>query len=346
MTAAAGRRITLVLVAAAGAAAIALVFAMPTSSAREPDRENCFGYPEPRIFLENQSWWEPQPGAATHPGTGKQGHIHVATCFPLYQRISGNTIRFDLKMQLHNMPGNAVYLRIDAYGDYHHEVSRSVYSDGNGWHCPTADCMKWVTVYFPLSKLQFRGWHEFNIFLIVFNRDPNGSDKQYNLSRWFAFVDNGKPDPPPGTVTKEIQAGKWVGVGGDSWHITSAGGKYSRVGMKRQDVPWNEKTGRLKALSGVWEPTVHFEKQSHFAYVDPAFHANPPRKGTIVYEGKSSTASYTTKKLRIDTRKLSDGLHRLVIGSANVRPDGANVGVGVIPFLVRANAARAKGRDG
>ena len=42
-----------------------------------PDSLTCEGYPEPRVFLESQSWWvdahRPYPGA----------QIHWGTCFPL-----------------------------------------------------------------------------------------------------------------------------------------------------------------------------------------------------------------------------------------------------------------------
>ena len=49
-----------------------------------PDSLSCEGYPEPRVFLESQSWWvdahRPYPGA----------QIHWGTCFPLmrFQRLA------------------------------------------------------------------------------------------------------------------------------------------------------------------------------------------------------------------------------------------------------------------
>src|SRR4051794_21487387 len=57
-----------------------------------PNPVTCEGYPEKRVYLEAQSWWEAQPGPPGHPGTGQQGHIHVGTCFPLYQKLSGPSI--------------------------------------------------------------------------------------------------------------------------------------------------------------------------------------------------------------------------------------------------------------
>src|SRR3712207_3980899 len=71
-------------------------------AAQAPDPVTCQGYAENRVYLENQSWWEAQPGPADHPGTGKQGHIHVGTCFPLWQRLTGPTLPLDLTLQLHN----------------------------------------------------------------------------------------------------------------------------------------------------------------------------------------------------------------------------------------------------
>jgi hypothetical protein len=309
-----------------------------TPAENRADRVNCTGYPEPRIYLENQSWWEPQardPADPDHPGTGKQGHIHVGTCFPLYQRLSGDTLRLDIKLQLHNMTGVAMHLRIDAYGDYHHEVPRATWTgDPNqGWHCETTDCEKWVSVDFPLSRVQYRGDHEFMVFLIVWKSDA--SVKQNNISRWHAYIDLPRPEPASDSIVAKTRQEAWIGTGGDTWHPTVGGGKYGRVGMMREDVPWNELTGRLKTISGIWRPRINFEKQKNFVYVDPHLHAVPPHKGTVVWEQMTTNTGYVTKRFAINTRTLKNGLHRLVFGTGNVTPGGINTGVGVIPFRVR-----------
>ena len=105
--------------------------------------------------MENQSWWEPQKGPPSHPGTGKQGHIHVETCFPLYQRFSGTeTIAFDITVRMHNLPGEMKDLVIDSYGDFRLNVARNV-----NWRCPTADCARTFHAEFPLDQMQYSGLH-------------------------------------------------------------------------------------------------------------------------------------------------------------------------------------------
>ena len=49
------RRILCMLVLLSGP-----LIAWPLSAARSaPDPTTCTGYPEPRVYMESQSWWEP-----------------------------------------------------------------------------------------------------------------------------------------------------------------------------------------------------------------------------------------------------------------------------------------------
>jgi hypothetical protein len=105
--------------------------------------------------------------------------------------------------------------------------------------------------------------------------------------------------------------------------------------MLREDVPWNEATGELTPLSGTWTPTVQFEARQNFVYVDPALHATPPNHGTVVYEATTTNTGYHTQELSIDTTTLSNGLHRLLIGTGNVAQNGTHSGVLVVPFVVQ-----------
>lgn len=327
------RRHLILLTLLALAALVLATSSTPATTA--PDRVNCTGYPEPRIFLENQSWWEPQardPADPDHPGTGKQGHIHVGTCFPLYQQLSGDTLHLDINLKLHNITGFANQLRIDAYGDRTYMAPRTTWLGGEKrWHCETVDCERWVSVDVPLSGLQFGGDHEWNVFLMVWKSD--GSQKQYNVSRWHASVNRPLPEPPTGSVVARTRESGRVGTGGDSWFTTTSGGNYARVGMLRSDIPWNEKTGQLNPVSGIWRPRLFFEKHKNFVYIDPQLHAVPPHKGVVLSEATSDDGA-TTGQLSIDTRRLSNGLHRLVFGTGNVTRNGTHSGVGVIPFLV------------
>lgn len=74
-----------------------LGLATPVAAA-EPNPITCEGYPEQRVRLATQDWWNPIP---TLGGTG---HVHLETCFPVGQTISG-TLRLDLVVVWHNNAG-------------------------------------------------------------------------------------------------------------------------------------------------------------------------------------------------------------------------------------------------
>jgi hypothetical protein len=316
------RWLLLAAVAAVGVVGIVRV----TSSGAAPDPVACTGYPEPRILLESQSWWTPQfqnPADPGHPGTGHVGHIHMQTCYPLYQTIRGDTLHLDVTIKLHDMTGTPGRLIVQAYGDAGGPDGPLVP------RCATSDCTYTYAYDFPLARLHYSGWREFHIFLPVSNADGT---KQYNIPRWYVNMDNGKPAAPIGST------GSVVGnAGGDSWY-RSGGSAYARVNIQRTSIPWDETTGTLTPVSGIWTPTVEYTvPQGGFAYIDPAFHNVPPSKGTIVYETNTGPEA---KTLSIDTAKLSNGPHRLVIGAtrhsdlSTVGPAGDNTGVLVIPFVV------------
>lgn len=287
-----------------------------------PDPVNCTGYPEPRIFLENQSWWEPQAGPASHPGTGKQGHIHVGACFPLYQELSGPILHLDVNVKLHNIPGAPSKLRLAAYQTNTWVVTSTVPQ------CTSADCEHWFSFDVLISQIPYRGWREFSAYLNVLHTD---GAVQRNWWRYFAYVDHpSKPDAPTGSAGSVLRD-----VGGDTWYSPIVGGftgKYARAEMVRADVPWNETTGELKEISGTWTPKAWFEAPKRFVYIDPSLHASPPNFGTVVL---NETGTGNPKTLSIDTTKLTDGIHRLLIGTSNVALNGTNSGVLVVPFLVK-----------
>jgi hypothetical protein len=75
---------------------------------------------------------------------------------------------------------------------------------------------------------------------------------------------------------------------------------------------------------------------SYLFTIDPDFRAQPAARGSVLRQGRGTFEG----RLRIDTTKLSNGLHKLVM-IAHARhingraPDGTNSGVEVLPFWVR-----------
>lgn len=320
-----------------------LYFAWPSGAA--PDPVNCTGYPEPRIYLDNQSWWTPQPGPPSHPGTGQTGHIHVGMCFPLYQTITTDTLHLDVTVKLHNIPGTPDWLRFTSYNDQT-ELLRGPADQSPSKYvppCPTNTCEYTIPWDVPLTAaspfvsyyqqpIRYNGWHQVAVYL---NVGQTNAQIQRNWQRFYVnFQLPGLPQGTPGTVEDTFGTlasiySSWAG--GDTWYSDNGGGsKYSRADMLRSSIPWSEATGALTPLSGVWTPTVRYASNG-FAYIDPALHASPPSKGTVVLDDGAPGV----RTLSIDTTHLANGLHHLLLGSSGVLSTGTNTGVLVIPFLVQ-----------
>lgn len=79
-------------------------------------RSNCIGepadhpqidYPEPRVFLESQGWWDDRDDDGQVARFGDSEHLHVGLCIPLQQTITG-TMRIDIRIVGHNLPAGSV----------------------------------------------------------------------------------------------------------------------------------------------------------------------------------------------------------------------------------------------
>lgn len=309
-----------------GAALLAVTFfSVPAMAV--PNPVTCEGYPEKRVYLENQSWVSPQLGPASHPGTGKQGHIHVATCFPLHQTLTDDTLSLDIRVQLHNVPGVVKEFRTIAYqmgGGSAAAVFSTVPS------CANTDCDTWVHVDLLLDRLTYSGWA--NIWPGLFIRMDDGQ-QWYNVPRWFVNIQNGKPTRPN---EPSFGGQPRIWIGGDTWlPAVAPASNYSPAEILIADFPWNFTTGQAIPVSGIWQPRVWVGKSADIhgmAMIDPALHANPPSHGTMVYDGPGGSL----RTLTIDTTALSNGPHRLSLVACNVvRSDfDEHCGVLVVPFTV------------
>lgn len=313
-----------------------------------PNRETCEGYPEPRIFLENQSWWTPQPPNGTHPGNGAQGHIHVGACVPLYQTLTGGTVEYDVKVMLHNATGVSGKVKLQHYIGNVGGESIDVVP-----FCQTSDCTSWHKVRVNLDNATFNGWYELAIFAQLNHTDGS---VQRNWTRYYVNIQvPGKPQTAigqNGSLFSEYTKGTgwytpWIAGQQPIWPS-----KYAHAGIHREDIPWDPSTGNLVSVSGMWEPRVSIDRQHQFAYIDPNLHApDGPDYGTILvdrivdvpggynYLGRLGAEINKLTKLSIDTTYLSNGLHWLVIGSGNVSygypaNNAENAGVLKIPFVV------------
>jgi hypothetical protein len=257
-----------------------------------PDPINCTGYPEWRTFIEAQSWWVD----SQHPFPGQ--HIHMATCFPLHQTVSGK-VHFDVRIMAHNQPGKIDKLAVQAFGN------GSIQSKGLDLNCAAVDCTWWVPFDFDTTKLSYNGRWEFRMRAIV-SRAPNGN-RQFNSTRWHATISNpGKPWKDASNPISRSPGGAGWYTGIDYVNVYCGTGGYEFV---------------RRPVSGTVKLGCRFDGPA-FASIDGNFHAGDP--GLVVLN--SSTGG--SKTITIDTTKLSNGKHRLFVRTDKKGSSPAGVGSG------------------
>ena len=259
-------------------------------------------------MLETQDWWT-NPGAAVE---GMSQHIHVATCFPADQVLSG-IVPFDLHVQLHQNPGVLTKVDVSVFGDGI-DVNQVVATPN--YTCPTNQCDLWYHVDYDTTRVPADGYLEFRFHARVVA--PDGS-LGYTSTGWQATLANGGLRPVRNYRTPPfVEARGWY-----------TGTEYENARF----------TSSLPAgpVSGLWTFTCKLVKGSGgtpvnhvLVTVDPKFHADPVDRGQVVFE-QSATH---TGAITIDTRALSDGAHRLVMRTDSTVASGTGSGVLVVPFRV------------
>ena len=284
---------------------IVLPWAAAIATAATGDRLACTGYPQRRVFLESQAWWNRTPGKT---GT-EHGHVHVGTCFPHAQKVTG-VVRFDVRVIMHDNPGTLTHLNIGNNGEW--GGIRLVAKSPN-WTCATGTCTRWFTTYLDTRKVPRDGRQEVRFRAQV--KEPNGKEMVASTG-WLAWVDNGR----------SIEHYR------DSWSA-EARGWYTDVGYANAKIA----NQPMRPIGGIWRPTVRMSAgaggipvTSYRAVLDPNFHAG--KQGTTITSGTGSFKG----TLAIDTRKLANGKHTLVLmANANAPTGSTNRGILVVPFIVR-----------
>jgi hypothetical protein len=260
------------------------------------DPPDCSGYPEQRTFLEAQSWWWLSDKTDRVQSGDDFGHVHVGTCFPHGQTVSGD-VEFDVRLVMHHNPGYIHHLVISVWDDEPDNCWASgtacVDLRDNPLTCSAGDtCVWWFHVVVPTDTLSSDGRKEFRFR--PFMEQPDGN-RLFPSTGWQAYVDNGRS-------VNDYRSSDTVEARG--WYT---GTEYQ---IARLDVLPDE------PVSGTWTPRVHMKPGSgggpstyHLAMIDPNFHSNPPSEGVVVKEGKGQFVG----DLEIDTTALSDGWHRLAL---------------------------------
>ncbi len=275
---------------------------VPTTSLADADPLTCSGYPEPRVFLETQSWWEPDPT------TGKQGHIHQGMCWPLNQTVSG-TLCLDWIVVFHDNVG--VIRRFKLQDDYSTDF---IFSDGRSIDSSQADVTILKTVCIDTKKLP-DGLRQIRMY--VYLDHPNGNS-QRTKAKYPVNVRNGN----------SFAATKYNDDGGAGWYVEASGANW---GYQNADMDFADIPPIGTCLSGLWKPEVELDSSGtteHLVTIDPNFH-----QGNIGQVVKQGTGEFDGVVV-IDTTTLSDGRHNLVLQSGKRIGSKENGGVFKIPFQV------------
>ncbi len=272
-------------------------------------------YPEPRIFMESQSWW-------TQTGEGFPGrHIHTGACIPWLTPVDG-VVQFHVRNLLHNIPGTVMLFRLQIWNNgpdptYALPLSRS---------CPTNDCTFWDSFQIDYStRLAGRWEHRFthNIQVNAFGK------RQFTTTRWHICVRTcvgGTSDD----YTRAVGAAGWY-EGLDYANAYVDPDDYARL---RAGVP-----------PGLHRIKIRFDPGSGSLTVDPDAHAGNP--GIVQRRAADGlplggllpvTTGNAWFEAIIDTTGLSPGMHKLALRGSSANLAGRQEGVLVVPFIVTATA--------
>ncbi len=271
-----------------------------TPTGDPPDPKSCAGYPELRWYLASQGWWRENKAGEAPEGR----HIHVETCFPLHQNISG-TFHLDIWVKLHNKPGRVSMVRIQAFNVY--TLIQPV-----NLTCDTNDCTYLVPMDVDTTKIP-NGNREFRITANIRAQDAAFGKRFYQTTRWHAVINNGGS----GHSGSESRSRS---PGAAGWY-----GSYANVYCGPNDG-FNLIS---KNQSGVVTMTCRFDRSTAFATLDPDFHHG--NSGTVILNATTGGV----KTFGIDTTTLTNGTHKLFVSTSAKTGSGVLTGVLVLLFNVQ-----------
>ena len=297
-----------------------------TTAASEP--KDCSDYSAPRIPLESQTWWWRRLPSQT--GTDF-GHVHVFTCFPSLQRVSG-MVELDLRVIFHENPSTLERLHIQGWPDTDVDNSGTgcEYITGNLWCaddlsliCKTDHCVWWFKAQIDTGRFLSDGLKEFRIRATA--ATPDGLSMS-NSTSWFMDVHNEKGNQ----ANSSYHDGRILASRG--WYDCHgyAVAEIHVDGEPPNPVPPSWKV-RVVAKPGARERCDHVDDIAHhLVAVDPDFHAGDP--GWIIREADGEFDDTVT----IDTTQLSNGWHKLVLrADADTEVSSTNSVVQVVWFNVQ-----------
>ena len=294
-------------------------------------------YAETRQFVDTQAWWMPDIDQANNSVTNN-GHVHLGACIPERETISSGNVTVNVRVILHDNPGTANYVSMVFITSGTETVVQKCYlrasaanftcpgpsSTGKGDFVCTGTCERWLTFSQPISAFKHAGLQE--IHLRAFVPEPNGNEMRASVN-WQTHIQNGK---------SQSNASRYTFLRGKGWYTHSA---YCEASVRSVPIPDGP-------VSGIWKPavglTTHPDNSlpaTHsFISIDPDFHADPPNRGTVLWDaaGPYGPGPFGAAPISIDTRTLANGVHKLHLRTScrDNTLGSTNSGVTVIPFTV------------
>ena len=266
-------------------------------------------YPEPRQFVDSQSWWKPIAGQT---GTD-HGHTHVGACIPEGQTMTDSFV-VNIRMVLHDVGDIKVYS-----GTTSVPYTSVVLKDSNieqtqtklyetGWTC-TGTCERWRSVTINPTPYTTDGLKEvrFRFFFDVL--DGTAVARMTASANWQFTLDR----PSVSTVSSFTRNAYTRGKGWYSKPGSLSTGGYCEADFTSVPLPDSP-------ISGIWTPTVKMvwhggtedpTVTSHEVRLDPDFHATPINEGIIIRQANGEFNG----SISIDTRTLTNGTHKLFLRS-------------------------------
>lgn len=296
------RRIIVALAVVAG------MFMVPTAASAAPDPLTCAGYPEPRVFVDSQSWW-------TQPGETEARHLHLGACIPEREHLSG-VIHIDARLMLHNNPGQVTYLAIVVKTASMEQTYKSL---NTGWTCPNrGNCTFWQGFDVPSSAFDHSGLEELRLRATAKQPDT-GKEMRASLN-WQSYIANGKSVSNVTRMPYLRGKGWYTGLG-----YCEAAYRSDVTPLPDGPVPtptWSPWIRQIDHGTDDANPT-HYDIR-----LDPDIHNGIP--GTFLASGSGSRDA----TIAVPTGTLTSGFHTLFAHTECQTSAGINAGVLTVRFRV------------
>lgn len=294
------------------------------------------------VWIDAQDWWATTPGRIGLDGDAGDdfGHLHTGLCFPIMSSLQG-VVQLKVRSVLHHNPGKFREIEVQLYqGDDANIVAGELHFNRRMNTCVQTGgqltdggmtCTWWDTIAVDTRKARYDGEVQFRVR--AFMGEPDGKDMRTSTSLHANLRNGGR------TVYDNLYQ-ELTDLEGRGWY-TNLNYAASRLKLSPQ---------LLKPISGTWRVPVSMMRGAEgssvtgwYAGIDTDFHNNNPGlplcpAGVRQPNGILQCGAATFNgQLAIDTTKLSNGWHRLLLKTDQYDPETGSTHSGVLAtyFLVK-----------